>query len=81
MNKTHSYQFLLEDHLSEPLEVQWFEGRNNKKGVLFILFGVLDRSLWVGNPQGGFAPYIFAITSDWCFVQPATTIKCLLLTW
>lgn len=67
------YQLLLEDHLSEPLEIQGFKGRKNKKWVFFIVFRFLDGAFWIGNPNGGFGPYVFAVASYRSFIQPAST--------
>ena len=81
LKKKNPYQFLLEDHLSEPLEIQWFESGKNKKGVFFIVVALLDRSLWIGNPNGGFGPHVFAVTFYRGFIQPASTTKQCLSDW
>lgn len=63
-----SYQFLLEDHLSEPLEVQRFESGKNKKWVFFVIFGLLDGSLWIRDPHGGFGPNVSAVPTYRSFI-------------
>lgn len=57
--------------MSEPPEIQWFETKKDKKWIFFIVFRILDGSLWICNPQGGFGPYISAVASYWGFIQPA----------
>lgn len=63
----HSHP-ILEDHMFEPLEVQWFKSRKNKQRVFFIILRLLYCSLWIRNPHGGFGAYILTIAAYWCLI-------------
>lgn len=67
-----TYQPLFKDHGPQPFEVESFEGRENKEGVLFVAFSLLDGSLWVGDTHSGPGAHIFLIATHWGLVQPAT---------
>ena len=65
------HQLLSEDHLSEPLEVQRFEGREDEERVLLVSLRLLDGPLGVGNTHGGLGAHVLAETSHRSLVQPA----------
>lgn len=65
--KSHQlpYQPLVEHHVSEPLEVQSFEGREDKQGLGLVAFSLLDGPLWIGDPHGGLGADVFLKASHW----------------
>ena len=66
------YQPLVEDHVTQPPEVQSFEGREDKQGLSFILLSLLDGSLWISDPHSGLRSHVLLTAFHWGLVQPAT---------
>lgn len=59
------YQPLFEDHVSKPLEVQSFKGREDKQGLSLIAFCLLDGTLWIRDPHSGLGADIFLKAFHW----------------
>lgn len=62
------YQSVFEDHVTKPLEVQSFKGRKDKERLGLIAFCLLDGSLRISDPHGGFGADIFLIAFHWGFI-------------
>jgi len=69
LREIRSYQFLSVDHLSQPFKVERFESREDKEGIFFIAFRLLDGPLGIGDPHGGLSAYISGVTIHWGLVE------------
>ena len=63
------YQLLLEDHVSEPIEVLRLEGREDKDGVLLVALWFLDGSLGISDAHGGLGANVLLIAAHWGLIQ------------